>query len=139
MEEKPFFKSPQEKRNFLILFPITCIGLILFFISYYKQEEGITDKLNECSFYTIISPIRMPDSIKLYFSFSHDGNTINSSSSVGAGDLGAWYSMNQVLNSRFFIRVNCDDFQVNRVLWDIPVPDTLQHAPPKGWDKIPYD
>ncbi|MCR9064017.1 MAG: hypothetical protein NXI00_08635 [Cytophagales bacterium] len=81
----------------------------------------------------------MPDSSKLYFSFSHDGNTINSSSSVGAGDLGAWYSKNQVLNSRFFIRVDCDDFQVNRVLWDIPVPDTLQHAPPKGWDKIPYD
>jgi hypothetical protein len=43
-----------------------------------------------------------------------------------------------LMNERFWVRVYCKDFSVNRIYWEAKVPDTLQFIPPNGWKEIPY-
>lgn len=118
----------------ILVFFIFCI--IFFF--YFKQENRITENLKECSFYTVIDPKRMSDNNTMYFDFSYNAQNYSFSSSVGSSDLGLFYTRELALSRRYWIQVNCDNFKTQRVLWKIPVPDTLKYIPPKGWKKIPY-
>lgn len=125
----------KQKKAFYFLLTIA----VLFTIFYNKQENEITRKLDSCSFYSLITPIRMPDYHTLYFSFVYKGKIIKSSTSVGADDAGFTYTKRSVMSKRYFVRVFCDDLQVNRVQWDIPVPDSLNNVPVNGWGNIPYE
>ena len=80
----------------------------------------------------------MPDSHKMYFFYYHKGIKKEGSTSVGATELGAFYTKTSALSKRYWIQIYCEDFDVNKVLWKINVPDTLQNIPANGWDKIPY-
>ncbi len=99
---------------------------------------GISRKLNECSFFTIMTPIRMPNSHRVYFSYYYKNVQYEGSSNVGAEDLG-FYSINEILSNRYWVQVNCKDFNIKRVRWEYTVPDTLQFVPANGWNTIPYD
>lgn len=125
-----------KKQKIAFFFLLTIA--VLFTVFYNKQENEITRKLDSCSFYSIATPIRMPDSHTLYFSFPFEGKIIKSSTSLGADDAGFTYTKRSVMSKRYFVRVFCDDLQVNRIQWDIPVPDTLNYVPVNGWGKIPY-
>jgi hypothetical protein len=133
MEDDEIIYKKQKKVFYFLL-----IIAVLFTIFYVRQENEITRKLNRCSFYSLITPIRMPDNHKLYFSFIYKGQIIKSSTSLGADDAGLTYTKRSVMSKRYFVRVFCDDLQVNRVQWDVPVPDTLQYIPPNGWAELPY-
>ena len=37
-----------------------------------------------------------------------------------------------------FLKVTCNQDGLGKVLWDIPVPDTLTFIPKNGWDEMPY-
>jgi hypothetical protein len=130
--EKPIF-HPNAK----IVIPLVIIFGIWFAYSFWKQEKGITNKIESCSFVTVMTPTRMPDSHKVYFTFMYNDSLVRSTGTVGAGDLGMFYSIDKILNSRYFISVYCNDLQINRVIWNVKVPDTLRFIPKKGWDKIP--
>ncbi len=131
--------NKSEKRNLMILGSFISIFIFLFIIFYRGQERETLDKLSNCRFITLIKPLRMPDSGTLYFSFRHSGKIFKGKSiGIGAEDLGMWYSKNLILNSRFFIEVNCHDFNTNKILWEIPVPDTLEFVPLEGWKEVPY-
>jgi hypothetical protein len=120
------------------MFIFTIAGLIFWYF-YSRQEDRITKKLEECCIVTLIEPIRMPDTHKLYFKYRLNNQKYESSNSVGSEDLGMLYSRSKILNMRFFVKIYCQDYSVNRVQWDIPVPDTLQFIPVNGWTSIPYD
>jgi hypothetical protein len=77
-------------------------------------------------------------SINQAYPASGGGNQNNCSNSVRAEDAGLTYTKRSVMSKRYFVRVFCDDLQVNRIHWDIPVPDTLTYVPPNGWHNIPY-
>lgn len=119
-----------------LIFIVIC-GIIFAFF-YFRQESRITVKLNECSFFTIMTPVRMPSSTKMYFSYYYNNKKYESSTSVGADDVGYHWSNKSILNNRYWVQVYCKDFTVDRIRWEYPVPDTLQYIPDKGWDKIPY-
>ncbi len=121
--------------QFILLAVFMCPFLILGYLQNTKTKE----KLKTCSFYTILHPIRMPDSHKMYFFFYHNGIKREDSTSVGATDLGAFYTKTSAINRRYWIQIYCKDMETIKVSWDIPVPDTLQFIPTNGWDKIPYD
>lgn len=127
-----------DKKETWLRLAIFGIVMGIFYIFYFKQERGVTNKLKECSFYTIMEPRRMSDINTMYFDFFYDYKMYSYSSSVGSEDLGFSYTRNSALSRKYWIQVNCDDFKVNRVLWKIPIPDTLKYIPPKGWKKIPY-
>ena len=102
------------------------------------QENKITNQLNECSFYTVAKPVRMPIQHKIYFNFYYQGKKYEDATSVGAGDLGYFYSKSSAMSTRYWVRVYCKDLTVNRIYWEHKVPDTLQYIPLKGWEEIPY-
>ena len=102
------------------------------------QENKITDQLNECSFYTIAFPTKMPTSHDVYFSFYHQETKYKDQTTVGSEDLGLFYTNKEILTSRYWVRIYCKDFAVKRIYWEAKVPDTLQYIPPKGWEEIPY-
>jgi hypothetical protein len=132
-------REPLMHPNAKIVIPLILIFGIWFTFSFWKQEKDITEKLDSCSFITVMSPTRMPDSHKVYFTFMYNDSLVRSSGTVGAYDLGMFYNIDEILNSRYFVSVYCDNFKVNRVNWEAKVPDTLMYVPKKGWDKIPYD
>ncbi|MFD2520094.1 hypothetical protein [Emticicia soli] len=85
-----------------------------------------------------MTPIRMPNSHRVYFSYYYKNVQYEGSSNVGAEDLG-FYSINEILSNRYWVQVNCKDFNIKRVRWEYTVPDTLQFVPANGWNTIPYD
>jgi hypothetical protein len=101
-------------------------------IIYKKQKKAFYFLLTIAVLFTIFYNT-------LYFSFVYKGKIIKSSTSVGADDAGFTYTKRSVMSKRYFVRVFCDDLQVNRVQWDIPVPDSLNYVPVNGWGKIPYE
>ena len=121
-----------------IIVALLVLSIPAFFISYNMQENKITDQLNECSFYTVAKPVRMPSTHTIYFKFYYQGIKYEDGTSVGAGDLGNSYTESSVMSSRYWVRVYCKDLNVNRIYWEAKVPDTLQYIPPKGWEEIPY-
>ncbi|UBM59519.1 hypothetical protein LAG90_02465 [Marinilongibacter aquaticus] len=116
---------------------VFAICAVIFAIFYTRQEKKLTKELEECSFVTIMYPVRMPDSGKVYFYFICKNRKIESSGELGM-KVGYWKSKKLVLGGRYWVQISCDDLQTNRVLWDVPVPDTLNYVPPKGWKSIPY-
>lgn len=122
----------------LLMFSAMIGGVIWFIIFYYRQEQGITGKLDECSFYTIATPVKMSTSHIVYFNFSYKDIKYEQSANVGAEDLGISYTTSEILSSRYWIKVYCKDLHVNRIIWKHPVPDTLQYVPAEGWKDIPY-
>lgn len=89
----------EKDRNITKALIFITVCAVIFYFFYSSQEKKISQKLNECSFFTIMSPIRMPNSHKVYFFYYHNNVRYENSSSVGAEDLGAFYSTGDVLNS----------------------------------------
>ncbi len=114
------------------------LALPVFIIYYIWFENKITTQLEECSFYTVAVPIRMPTQTSMYFHFNYEGQINEDWTSVGAGDLGYSYNRKSAMSTRYWVRVYCKDFKVNRIYWEAKVPDTLQYIPPNGWEEIPY-
>jgi hypothetical protein len=112
--------------------------LILFYIFYYFQESNITSSLKKCGRYYIITPKRMPDFHKLYYDSEFKGKKYEWSTSVESGDVGYIIGKQRVMSRRYWINVSCDDFKVRRVIWDVPVPDSIGKMPFDGWDKLPF-
>lgn len=129
-------KSHKNTTKVLVLF---AIFLLIFFFLYLKQEMGISRKLNECSFFTIMTPFRMPNSHRVYFYYYYKNVQYEGSSNVGAEDLGFSYNSYEILNNRYLVQVNCKDFNINRVRWEYIVPDSLHFVPANGWNTVPYD
>ena len=119
-----------------ILFIIS--SLVAFFISFYFQEVEITEKLNECSFYTVATPTEMTTSHSMYFKFYYNNKTYDDYTTVGAEDLGLSYTKRSAMSTRYWVRVYCKDLNIIRMYWDTKVPDTLQYIPKEGWKEIPY-
>ncbi|WP_367916519.1 hypothetical protein [Leadbetterella sp. DM7] len=117
---------------------ILLVLLAIFHIFYVRQEDDITAKLEECSFYTIMEPRIMHSSDYLYYDFYYDHKRYSSSTTLGSEDVGIGHTKESVMRERYWIQVYCNDFKTDRILWKIPVPDTLKYIPPKGWKKIPY-
>ena len=120
----------------VLIFIIFCAIVFAFF--YVRQERGITKKLNECSFFTVLTPVRMPSSNQMYFSYYYNYKRYEGGTSVGPDDIGYRWSNRSIMNNRYWVQVYCKDFEVTRVRWEYEVPDTLQYIPANGWDKIPY-
>lgn len=114
------------------------ILMLIFYFFYFRQERRITAKLKECSFYTIMEPRYMSSNSYLYYDFYYDYTRYSSSTTIGSEDVGIDHTKESVMRERYWIQVYCNDFKTDRILWKIPVPDTLKHIPPKGWKKIPY-
>ena len=73
------------------------IGLIVGFILFYNaQEQAESDKLAECNFYTVATPVRMSGTHKLYFYFQFEEKRYDDSERVYAGDLGPFFILNRV-------------------------------------------
>ena len=121
-----------------IIVTLLVLAIPTFIIWYIRQENKITDQLNECSFYTIAFPTKMSTSHDVYFSFYHQETKYKDQTTVGSEDLGLFYTNKEILTSRYWVRVYCKDLTVNRIYWGYKVPDTLQYIPPKGWEEIPY-
>jgi len=126
--------------TFGLLLRLVLVGvfIVIFNHFYSKQESEKTEKLKECSFFTVITPIKMPDRRKMYYFYNYHSERHENNTSVNEDDLGAGYTSENALKKRYWIQVHCNDFQTDRVRWDVPVPDTLQYIPVNGWDKIPY-
>jgi hypothetical protein len=116
---------------------IAIIGFSLIFILAIFDTKNKNKKLDECSFYTIIHPIRMPDTHKLYFYYFLNNVKIESSASLSAEHYSEWINVKHFLSKRFLARINCTDKYVNRIYWSIPILDSLQHVPEAGWKEIP--
>lgn len=72
------------------------------------------------------------------YDFYYNDSRYSSSSTVSALDLGFSYTPDIAMSGRYWIQVYCKNFETHRILWKVPVPDTLTYIPPKGWKKIPY-
>lgn len=112
---KNSFKIPKWRQEDTLGVILMSIFIAFFYYLSSRQEEGISIKLKECSFYTIITPIRMPDSHKMYFYYIYNNKRYESSGSVGAEDLGFFYTKNSALRGRYWLQVYCKDFKVDRV------------------------
>lgn len=129
-------EEKDRNRTKALIFIIVCA--VLFYFFYSSQEKKISQKLDKCSFFTIMVPIRMPNSHKVYFYYYYKNVKYENSSSIGAEDLGPFYSMGEILRNRYWVQVSCEDVNINRVKWEFTVPDSLQFVPINGWNTIPY-
>lgn len=112
--------------------------LIILIFNYIYSLKRKNKKLDECSFYTIIHPIRMPDTHKLYFYFFYNKIKIESSANLSAEQYIEWKNVKHILSKRFLARIHCTEKYINRVYWAVPISDTLQNVPENGWKQIPY-
>ena len=132
-------KEDDVVQNAPIVYTIIIVLFLSFFafcVWYFVTEAR---KLEECSFYTIATPTEMTTSHKLYFSYPYKGKIYNSSTNVGAEDVGLFYTKTSVMSNRYWVQINCPDFKYQKMHWDIKVPDTLSYVPFEGWKEIPYD
>ena len=44
---------------------------------------------------------------------------------------------NRLLEKRFLVRYVYDDIDLEEILLEYPVPDSIKEAPPEGWKKMP--
>ncbi len=112
--------------------------LILFFIYFYFHESNITYSLKKCGRYYIMTPKRMPDFTTLYYDSEFKGKEYEWSTSVGYGDVGYVIGKQRVMSRRYWVNVSCDDFKISRVIWGVPVPDSLKKMPYDGWENLPF-
>jgi hypothetical protein len=120
---------------------VVIIPLVLFlsFILFWVWDSHrLSHKFKECSFYTIATPTEMTNSHSLYFTFSYKGKIYDSYTTVGAEDLGLWYTQKSAMSRRYWVKVSCADLRFDEMQWEIKVPDTLQYIPFNGWKEIPY-
>jgi hypothetical protein len=127
-----------DKKKVRVRMGILCVLMVIFHYFYARQERGITSKLEECSFYTIMEPRIMHSSDYLYYDYYFNYKRYSGSTTIGSEDVGIGHTKESVMSERYWIQVHCEDFKTRRILWKIPVPDTLKYIPPKGWKKIPY-
>lgn len=128
--------DPDKKRAIIVRSVLAAV-LVVFMVAYYIQEKNIDDKLNRCSVYTIGFPIRVVKN-RLEFYYVIDDKKVVSSTSVGAQVVGATYNTSQLVHRNLWLKVFCDDPEVNRACCNIDMPDTLTYAPTHGWDVLPY-
>ncbi|SOE21434.1 hypothetical protein SAMN06298216_1902 [Spirosomataceae bacterium TFI 002] len=138
-----FFRSSRQKiysyisNNYKFILIIFALFLI-FQIVEFGQGERISKRLQDCSYVSVLTPIRMPDTHSVFFNYEYQGKKNKGYTIVGAEDVGYLYTKTEILHSRFFVRISCFNPKMFSVVWDIKVPDSLTFVPKNGWDKIPY-
>lgn len=102
----------------------------------YKRNE-----LRKCSKYSIAKVTGGAGgtgrgaSIEYEFNFE---NKLVSSSDIFDGSYRGFLVITESKEKRYFVSFSCSSPAISRVIWDIPVPDTLSYIPKDGWDGIPY-
>ena len=127
-----------EKTNDIISISIGLILFGIFLLLYYYQEKRIESKLESCSVITIAYPKKFVPNGHIYYNFTLNNLTIEDSYTIPFPTMGKFHRNSTLLSMRFWIRVYCDDYEVNKIYWDANVPDTLQFIPKNGWKEIPY-
>ncbi|GGD82360.1 hypothetical protein GCM10011514_53010 [Emticicia aquatilis] len=98
-------------------------------------------KLSSCSRITIATITGrsggMTTSKTLTYSFKYKGHEFSGSDGEGLKDYKSFMEFNINEKKRYFVKFACDDLDVSKLIWNIPVPDTLKNIPLNGWDKIP--
>jgi hypothetical protein len=130
-------------RNQKINGVIFTTAMCLIFIDIIWKNHSLDKKLSNCSFYTIGEPTKvymLRGGVWVKYKYTINSIVINSEDGVGPNDTHEWWTidMEKLKNRRLMLQVYCDDLNENRILWDVPVPDTLQFIPPNGWKEIPY-
>ena len=117
------------------------VGSALIFIYIQYREES--KKLSHCSVYTIgnidrVFTIRGQTRIDYYYNVGE--KTAKTTEGVNNFDTNESWSVDveKLSKRRLLLQVSCHDINVNRILWDIPVPDTLRYVPANGWKEIPF-
>ncbi len=115
------------------------LGVLTFvYLFRYVRRTLIRESLDDCSYHTVLYPVRMPKSTKMYFHFFYNGGKYEGATKLGAEDVGFHWNSSEILNKRYWVEVSCEDYKTFQVNWDISVPDTLKYVPENGWAKIPY-
>ena len=121
-------ENTKEFRNVLI----ASLLLIAIFLPFHYYFEN---KINKCSRITVGTVIGFEPSFEggssPVFRYSFSSTLFNN---YGGGDM---TNINK-LNSRYFLRISCEDPNISKVIEGILVPDTLNFIPENGWEKIPY-
>ena len=131
---KKDYKTPLIGFAFCSLVPL---------LIYFLQEKIVKNKFDECAIYTvadITKVYKLRGIIYAKYSFKINNSFENSETSVGPTDTGEWWDIDRqkLSKRRLFIVASCKNYKINRVDWDISIPDTLKNIPSNGWDTIPY-
>lgn len=108
------------------------VGSALIFI--YIQYREKSKKLSDCSVYTVgnidrVFTIRGQTRIDYYYSVHEKMAKVTEG--VNNFDTNESWNVDvkKLSKRRLLLQVSCNDINVNRILWDVPVPDTLRNVP----------
>ncbi|WP_461102577.1 hypothetical protein [Spirosoma koreense] len=112
--------------------------VVFIFIGLLRGSEE--SALDECSKITVAEPIEVNGSFRRSFTLSYkymyQGKLFRSSNSLGSIDL-IRFGEKHFLSRRYYVKIQCDDPQLTRVLWEEPVPATIDNVPDEGWISLP--
>lgn len=135
-----YHKTITPRTSNIILYSSLCILLIVGFF----DDRNERYKLYACSLYTIgkISRVySVRGQVRINYSYQLNAKTVQiTSEGVNNFDTNeSWtVDMSELSKRRLLVRVYCNDINVNRIVWDAAVPDTLRHVPVQGWKEMPF-
>lgn len=129
--------SKYQKR--VTVFLLLVVGTISYL--YYKQEKEMDQYFAECSRYTIANVQRAylnRTTTRITYTFRINSQTFSGTSNVGPFDTGeVWFIDREKLKKRrLMIQAYCKDPHAHEILWNVPVPDSLNKIPDEGWSSI---
>lgn len=137
---KWYNKTVSPKTSNIILYSsLSLLAVVGFF-----QDRNERYKLYSCSVYTIgeISRVySVRGQVRINYSYRLNTKTVQvTSKGVSNFDTNESWSidMNELSKRRLLVRVYCNDINVNRIVWDVAVPDTVQRIPIEGWKEMPF-
>lgn len=124
-----------------LIFVVVVGGSLL---ALYFQSRTVSKQLFKCSVYTvahITHTYQLQGMSHIEYSFSVENKIFQGDEAVNNFDTGESWSVDfkKLSERRLLLKVYCNDPKVHRILWDIPVPDTLQYVPVNGWKEIPFE
>lgn len=124
-----------------ILFLIVFSGL---FLALFLQNRAISEKLAECSSYTVADIKRvytLRAMVQIKYTYKVGNQIVEASEGVDGFDTHEFWNidLNKLENrKRLLLKFYCADINVHQILWDSPVPDTLDNIPTQGWKETPF-
>jgi hypothetical protein len=122
---------------------IPLLGLIIgvgTLVAYFIQEQMAQSNIYECPKFTVGYPQKFIPQGHIFYYFYYGSHKQENSFIIDTGGQKGVFenSEKELMNTRFWIQLNCKKPHINRIYWDAKVPDTLQFIPPNGWKEIPY-
>ncbi|MBC7572381.1 MAG: hypothetical protein H7319_22015 [Spirosoma sp.] len=110
----------------------------------YYQDRIISEQLAECSIYSVAHINRvykLRSMAHIEYDYSVGGRVFQSDEPVNSFDTGEIWSVDfeKLSKRRLLLAIYYSKPDVNRILWDIPVPDTLRHISIEGWREVPFE